>query len=77
VLHGHRHVPRAHTLFASDARPLGLYNAGCSPALGRFRVFAHAAGKLLGAPGWLLSRERSTRLAALPHIRRMSGAEVA
>jgi len=58
VLHGHRHVPRALTLFGSDARPLGLYNAGCSPALGRFRVFAHAAGKLCGAPGWLLSRER-------------------
>jgi len=58
VLHGHRHVPRALTLFQSDARPLGLYNAGCSPALGRFRVFAHAAGKLCGAPGWLLSRER-------------------
>jgi len=60
VLHGHRHVPRAHTLFAGDARPLGLYNAGCSPALGRFRVFAHAAGKLCGAPGWLLARERRT-----------------
>lgn len=58
VLHGHRHVPRALTLFQSDARPLGLYNAGCSPALGRFRVFAHAGGKLCGAPGWLLSRER-------------------
>src|SRR4051812_18580349 len=58
VLHGHRHVPRALTLFQNDARPLGLYNAGCSPALGRFRVFAHAAGKLCGAPGWLLPRER-------------------
>jgi Icc protein len=58
VLHGHRHVPRALTLFQADARPLGLYNAGCTPALGRFRVFAHAAGKLCGAPGWLLSRER-------------------
>jgi 3',5'-cyclic AMP phosphodiesterase CpdA len=58
VLHGHRHVPRALTLFGSGARPLGLYNAGSSPALGRFRVFAHAGGKLCGAPGWLLSRER-------------------
>ena len=47
VLHGHRHVPRARTLFADDARPLGLYNAGCTPALGRFRVFAHAGGRLL------------------------------
>lgn len=58
VLHGHRHVPRAFTLFENDERPLGLYNAGCTPSLGRFRVFAHAAGKLLGSPGWLLSRDR-------------------
>ena len=28
VLHGHRHVPSAHTLFAGEPRPLGLYNAG-------------------------------------------------
>ncbi|HEX8951141.1 MAG TPA: metallophosphoesterase [Polyangia bacterium] len=76
VLHGHRHVPRALTLFGGDARPLGLYNAGCTPSLGRFRVFAHAAGKLCGAPGWLVARDHhaATRLA---HVRRMSGAEVA
>lgn len=58
VLHGHRHVPRALTLFQRDARPLGLYNAGSTPALGRFRLFAHADGKLCGMPGWLVSRER-------------------
>lgn len=61
VLHGHRHVPRATTLFGGDARPLGLYNAGSTPALGRFRVFAHAAGRLLGAPGWLVAAERAPR----------------
>ncbi|MGZ3443622.1 MAG: metallophosphoesterase family protein [Polyangia bacterium] len=70
VLHGHRHVPRALTLFADDARPLGLYNAGCTPSLGRFRVFAHAAGRLCGAPGWLLSRDRP-----VDHARRMTGTE--
>ncbi len=63
VLHGHRHVPQARMLFADDARPLGLYNAGCTPSLGRFRVFAHAAGKLCGAPGWLVSREHAPRVA--------------
>ncbi|HEX6837190.1 MAG TPA: metallophosphoesterase [Polyangia bacterium] len=63
VLHGHRHVPRALTLFGGDARPLGLYNAGCTPSLGRFRVFAHAAGRLCGAPGWLVARERPPRRA--------------
>jgi len=61
VLHGHRHVPQERVLFDGDARPLGLYNAGSSPALGRFRVFAHAAGKLCGQPGWLVSRERRSR----------------
>ena len=70
VLHGHRHVPRAATLFAGDARPLGLYNAGCTPRLGRFRVFAHAGGRLAGAPGWLLVRER-----ALVAARRRTGTE--
>jgi 3',5'-cyclic AMP phosphodiesterase CpdA len=59
VLHGHRHVPRAATLFESDARPLGLYNAGCTPSLGRFRIFAHKDGRLLGPPGWLLARDRN------------------
>jgi 3',5'-cyclic AMP phosphodiesterase CpdA len=61
VLHGHRHVPRALTLFERDARPLGLYNAGCTPSLGRFRVFAHAGGRLLGGPGWLIPRDVSAR----------------
>jgi 3',5'-cyclic AMP phosphodiesterase CpdA len=65
VLHGHRHVPQARLLFAGDERPLGLYNAGCTPSLGRFRVFAHAGGKLCGAPGWLVSREHAPRVAAV------------
>lgn len=59
VLHGHRHVPRAATLFEGDARPLGLFNAGCTPSLGRFRIFAHKQGRLLGAPGWVLARDRN------------------
>jgi 3',5'-cyclic AMP phosphodiesterase CpdA len=59
VLHGHRHVPRATTLWARDKRPLGLFNAGSSPTLGRFRIFAHKAGRLLGQPGWLDARERA------------------
>jgi 3',5'-cyclic-AMP phosphodiesterase len=72
VLHGHRHVPRAATLFTTDERPLGLYNAGCTPALGRFRVFAHAAGRLLGVPGWLIAREHRPRIAV---ERRLTGTE--
>jgi 3',5'-cyclic AMP phosphodiesterase CpdA len=53
LLHGHRHVPRSFTLYAGDARPLRLFNAGCSTQLGRFRMFAHAGGTLVGEPGWL------------------------
>jgi Icc protein len=72
VLHGHRHVPRATTLFAADARPLGLFNAGCTPSLGRFRVFAHDAGRLLGAPGWLVAPDHFHRNTT---ERRMTGTE--
>jgi len=68
VLHGHRHVPRATTLFADDARRLGLYNAGCTPRLGRFRVFAHAHGRLAGTPGWLLAREQRAPLVAKERV---------
>jgi len=75
VLHGHRHVPQQRVLFASDARPLGLYNAGSSPSLGRFRVFAHAGGRLCGAPGWLVSRERPLRAAVAERMQLKSGTE--
>src|SRR5262245_21372401 len=51
VLHGHRHVP-SERVTAAGGRPLRIYNAGASPSLGRFRVFRHFAGRLLGAPEW-------------------------
>lgn len=57
VLHGHRHVPRVQSVRLAVSRPLGLYNAGCSTALGRFRMFRHAAGALLGPPLWLDAEE--------------------
>jgi 3',5'-cyclic AMP phosphodiesterase CpdA len=60
VLHGHRHLPREQRLWSGERRALGVYNAGCSTALGRFRVFTHAAGATLGAPEWWEGR----RLAA-------------
>jgi 3',5'-cyclic AMP phosphodiesterase CpdA len=63
VLHGHRHVPCESVLYAGDARPLWLGNAGCSPALGRARVFTHARGRLVEAPRWLTTRERTSRAA--------------
>jgi 3',5'-cyclic-AMP phosphodiesterase len=51
VLHGHRHVPRE--LVVAGSRPLRLFNAGCSTSLGRFRVFFHQRGALVGDPVWL------------------------
>ncbi len=52
VLHGHRHVARESVL--SGTRPLRIANAGCSTALGAYRVFEHQAARVL--PGrWVLA----------------------
>jgi len=73
VLHGHRHIPRSTTLWAGDARPLRMYNAGCTTALGRFRLFAHADGKLLSPAGWFDVR----RVSPLPRpVERRTGMEM-
>jgi 3',5'-cyclic AMP phosphodiesterase CpdA len=53
VLHGHRHAPQAGTFFQYDLRPVLVFNAGSSTELGRVRVFAHALGRVIGAPAWL------------------------
>ena len=45
VLHGHRHRPAG--AWIRGRRPLGVFNAGCSPDLGSFREFRHRAGKIL------------------------------
>ncbi|NMO13310.1 metallophosphoesterase [Pyxidicoccus fallax] len=52
VLHGHRHQPRERVLEGAGGRLLRVYNAGSSTELGRFRVFRHEAGRLLGEPEW-------------------------
>lgn len=39
VLHGHRHTPKEEVL--EGPRPLRIANAGCSTALGAYRVFEH------------------------------------
>src|SRR5262249_27556565 len=41
ILHGHRHRPRALTLFEGESRPLQVFNAGSSTELATARVFAH------------------------------------
>jgi 3',5'-cyclic AMP phosphodiesterase CpdA len=53
VLHGHRHVPAAKILDPAGARPLRVYNAGCSLARGGVNVFSHLGGALAGEPRWL------------------------
>ena len=52
VFHGHRHVP-AETLFLDLPRPLRVFNAGSSSRLGRFRLFLHEDGKLVGESTWI------------------------
>jgi len=63
VLHGHRHVPYETLLHEQGPRPLWVGNAGCSPALGRARVFAHAHGRVIATPHWLPLGERRSRAA--------------
>jgi len=53
ILHGHRHVPSARILCPASARPLRVYNAGCSTARGGMNVFTHDGGLLLDEPRWL------------------------
>jgi 3',5'-cyclic AMP phosphodiesterase CpdA len=55
VLHGHRHLPAGRVLEEDGARPLRILNAGSSTDLGRFRVFQHLDGRLLGEPAWCRS----------------------
>jgi 3',5'-cyclic-AMP phosphodiesterase len=52
VLHGHRHVARESVL--EGVRPLRVANAGCSTALGAYRVFEHAEGRVC-AGKWVLA----------------------
>ena len=59
VLHGHRHRPRGAWL--PGARPLGVFNAGCSPALGHGREFVHRDGAIVGGPSRWASSERPRR----------------
>jgi 3',5'-cyclic AMP phosphodiesterase CpdA len=61
VAHGHRHVASELRLGGAEARPLRVMNAGCTTQLGRFRVVAHAAGRILSetwlVPGLPVPRE--------------------
>ncbi|QSQ24896.1 metallophosphoesterase [Pyxidicoccus parkwayensis] len=77
VLHGHRHVPGERVLEPEGARPLRIYNAGSSTDLGRFRVFRHKAGRLLGEPAWcramLSERPRTAGHNVLPALQYLVG----
>jgi 3',5'-cyclic AMP phosphodiesterase CpdA len=55
VLHGHRHQPRERMMEGAGGRALRIYNAGSSTELGRFRLFRHVDGRLLGEPTWCRS----------------------
>ncbi|NTX41238.1 metallophosphoesterase [Myxococcus sp. CA051A] len=57
VLHGHRHQPCETVLDTAHGRPLRVFNAGSSTDLGRFRLFQHSDGRLLGEPQWCHSTQ--------------------
>ena len=52
VLHGHRHTASERVLRPEGGRRMCVVNAGCTPELGRVRVVAHAAGRIV-AERWL------------------------
>jgi 3',5'-cyclic AMP phosphodiesterase CpdA len=52
VAHGHRHTASELSLAARGSRPLRVMNAGCTTELGRVRLLAHAAGRVLSET-WL------------------------
>jgi 3',5'-cyclic AMP phosphodiesterase CpdA len=52
LLHGHRHVA-TQRVRPHQSRPLGVYNAGATGELRRYRVFEHHAGKLCAPPRWV------------------------
>ncbi|MBI5654280.1 metallophosphoesterase [Candidatus Uhrbacteria bacterium] len=52
VLHGHRHAPMEKTAI-EQYRSLGIYNAGSSTKLGRFRIFDIRDGRLIEPPKWV------------------------
>ncbi len=66
VLHGHRHVPAHVHPFPGDARPIAVVNAGCSPDLGRARVFLHDEGRVVRT-GWIDAGDTSGSAARGAH----------
>jgi 3',5'-cyclic AMP phosphodiesterase CpdA len=52
VAHGHRHTASELSLGGTGPRPLRVMNAGCTTELGRVRLVAHAAGRVL-SERWL------------------------
>jgi 3',5'-cyclic AMP phosphodiesterase CpdA len=56
VLHGHRHVPRQFVVAPDSARPLRVFNAGSTTALGAFRQFELHEGQLAGEGRWVQFR---------------------
>ena len=68
ILHGHRHVPREFDLGLFQGRGLRIYNSGSSIELGRFRVFQHAAGRLVDEPAWQHTKLPPVRKRSAPNV---------
>lgn len=68
ILHGHRHVPREFNLGPCQGRGLRIYNSGSSIELGRFRLFQHASGRLVGEPEWQQTALPPARKRSAPNV---------
>lgn len=69
VLHGHRHIPHEMDLGLPGERALSVFNSGSSTDLGRFRVFSHMAGRLVGKPEWCQAAEPAKPRTAVHNVR--------
>lgn len=68
ILHGHRHVPREFDLGRFQGRALRVFNSGSSIELGGFRLFHHAAGRLVGEPAWMQTELPPVRKGSAPNV---------
>jgi 3',5'-cyclic-AMP phosphodiesterase len=68
ILHGHRHVPREFDLGVPRGRALRIYNSGSSVELGRYRLFSHVGGRVVGEPVWRQAGPAPSRQRSAPNV---------
>jgi 3',5'-cyclic AMP phosphodiesterase CpdA len=67
VLHGHRHTPNGFRLFANEARPMTVVNAGSTTELGAFRCFSMRQGMRAPEIRWVDAGMTPTKNRSVVH----------